>query len=56
MSSLPVLKTHLDGYNQKPNAFVGASPNGRVEIFPTEGGWLGFDAKYAQGDIAPFSD
>lgn len=46
------------GYNkQVPNAFVALSSDGsRLEIFPVEGGWLGFDPHTAQGDIAPFSD
>ena len=52
-----IAKGITDGYNKPPNAFVALSHDGkRLEIFPTEGGWLGFDPSTAEGDCAPFSD
>jgi hypothetical protein len=51
--SLPVNNTYSMPPVPEANAYVCRS-DGKVHIFPTDGGYLGCDSETMQGDIAPF--
>ena len=43
------------GYREIPNAFIFVR-DGRLNILPSGGGWLGIEIERLLGDVAPFSD
>ena len=55
LSYLPNLTPSVPSQIPSPNAFVCIDHEGRVNIWPIDGGWLGAPQSDFAGDIAPFA-